>query len=72
MSALATLPPTAKVRADPVPRIKAAGKIIATGGHNVDMIVRKDTYSNEIRGNLGTPEHIKKFRKTNNLNPGQI
>ena len=31
---------TAKVRADPVPKIRAAGHIIATGGHNADMSVR--------------------------------
>ena len=72
MASLATLPPNAKVRPDPVPKIRTAGKVIATGGHNADMIIRKDVYANEIRGNMGTPEHIKKFRRTNNLAPGQI
>lgn len=72
MTTLATVPPTAKVRADPVPKIRAAGKVIATGGHNADKIIRKDLYGHELRGNTGTPEQAKKFRRTNNLAPGQI
>ena len=63
---------TAKVRPDPVPKIRAAGHVIATGGHNADMSIRQDVYGNEGRGNLGTPPHIRKFRKTNNMEPGQI
>ena len=63
---------TAKVRSDPIPQIRAAGKIIATGGHNADMSVRQDNYANEIRGNQGTPPHIRKYRKTHNMDPGQI
>ena len=63
---------TAKVRADPVPMIRAAGHVIATGGHNADMSIRQDQYGNEIRGNIGTPPHIRKYRKTNNMEPGQI
>lgn len=63
---------TAKVRADPVPKIRAAGAIIATGGHNADMSVRQDIYGNEGRGNAGTPPHIRKFRKINNDEPGKI
>ena len=63
---------TAKVRADPIPQIVAAGKVIATGGHNADMSIRQDNYGNEIKGNLGTPPHTKKYRKTNNMEPGQI
>jgi len=31
---------SAKVRADPVPKIRTAGHIIATGGHNADMSIR--------------------------------
>lgn len=61
-----------KVRADPTPKIRAAGAIIATGGHNADMSVRQDVYGLEARGNMGTPPHTKKFRKTNNMEPGQI
>lgn len=63
---------TAKVRADPVPQIRTAGHIIATGGHNADMSIRQDQYGHEARGNLGTPPHTKKYRKTNNMAPGQI
>lgn len=63
---------TAKIRADPVPKIRAAGHIIATGGHNADMSIRQDVFGNEQRGNLGTPPHIRKYRKTNNMEPGQI
>ena len=63
---------TAKVRADPVPKIRAAGHMIATGGHNADMSIRSDMYGNEIRGNVGTPPNIRKYRKTNNMDPGQI
>ena len=63
---------TAKVRPDPVAQIRAAGKIIATGGHNSDMCIRMDQYGNEIKGNTGTPPHTKKYRKTNNMDPGQI
>ena len=61
---------SAKVRADPIPKIRAAGAIIATGGHNADMSIRSDFYGLEGRGNLGTPPHIRKYRKTNNLEPG--
>jgi hypothetical protein len=63
---------SAKVRADPIPKIRAAGAIIATGGHHADMSIRADLYGHEARGNLGTPPHIRKYRKTNNLEPGQI
>ena len=63
---------TAKVRQDPVPKIRAAGHMIATGGHNADMSIRSEMYGNEVRGNLGTPPNIRKYRKTNNMDPGQI
>jgi EF-hand domain-containing family member B len=63
---------TAKVRPDPFQQIRTAGKVIATGGYTADMSIRQDNYGNEARGNLGTPPHIKKFRKTNNMEPGQI
>lgn len=61
-----------KIRADPIPNIVAAGKVIATGGYHADMSIRQDQYGNENRGNLGTPPHIRKYRKTNNMEPGQI
>ena len=42
---------TIKVRADPIPKIRAAGSVIATGGHNSDMCIRQDMYAGEQRGN---------------------
>jgi len=63
---------TAKVRGDPIPKIRAAGHIIATGGHNADMAIRQDLYGNESRGNAGTPPNIRKYRKLNNNDPGKI
>ena len=63
---------TIKVRADPYPNIRASGAIIATGGHNADMMIRSDMYAGEQKGNAGTPPHIRKYRKINNLEPGQI
>ena len=63
---------TIKVRADPIPKIRAAGSVIATGGHNSDMCIRQDMYAAEQRGNQGTPPHIRKYRKINNLEPGKI
>jgi len=69
---LASRPKGVKIRDDPLPKIQNAGKIIATGGHNADMSIRQDVYGYTGPGNPGTPEHIKKFRKTNNCEPGQI
>ena len=63
---------TAKIRQDPIPGIQAAGKVIATGGHNADMAIRQDMYGFEGRGNMGTPPHIRKFRKTHDMEPGKI
>lgn len=72
VTASGSMTSTAKVRADPVPKIRAAGHVIATGGHNADMSVRQEMYGNEVRGNIGTPPNIRKYRKTNNMDPGQI
>lgn len=36
------------------------------------MSIRTEMYGNEVRGNLGTPPHTRKYRKTNNMEPGQI
>jgi len=69
---LASKPPTEKVRPDPVPHIRDAGKLIATSGHNSDVCVRPDVFGFEGRGNTGTPPHIMKYRKLHNFNPGQI
>lgn len=44
--------------------IRSAGKVIATGGHNADMCIRSQLFNNEYEGNVGTPPHTKKFRRT--------
>jgi hypothetical protein len=69
---LASKAPTEKIRPDPVPKIRDAGFLIATNGHNADNCVRQDIYGNEVRGNAGTPPHILKYRKLHNFEPGQI
>merc|ERR1719345_37440 len=51
-------------RPDPIAKIRSAGKVIATGGHNADMCVRAELFGNEVPGNVGTPSHTKKFRRT--------
>ena len=61
-----------KLRQDPVPKIRAAGSVIATGGHNADMCIRQDVFGFEGRGNTGTPPAIAKYRKTNQQEPGTI
>lgn len=48
-------------RQDPIPNIRAAGRIIAMGGESADICLKGDIYSGE---QPGTPEHIKKYRKT--------
>jgi len=37
---LANKPPVDKVRPDPIPNIRNAGKIIITGGANSDLCIR--------------------------------
>jgi len=37
---LASKPPTDKVRKDPIPMIRNAGKQVLTGGHNADLCIR--------------------------------
>jgi len=61
---LAVQPNTLKIRKDPIPMIRSAGKVIATGGHNADMCIRSNLFQNEYEGNSGTPPHSKKYRKT--------
>jgi len=36
------------------------------------MAIRQDMYGFEGRGNMGTPPHIRKFRKTHDMEPGKI
>lgn len=61
-----------KIRPDPIRAIRASGKHIATGGHNSDLCIRAGLFPHEKPGNPGTPEHIRKYRKLNQMEPGQI
>lgn len=58
------------MREDPIPKIQTAGKIIATGGYTSDHSIRADMHPFDKPGNPGTPQHIRKFRKTANNSPG--
>lgn len=73
MATIASAPLHAKrIRADPIPNIQNAGKIIATGGTTADHSIRPEVHAYINAGNTGTPPHIKKYRKLNNASPGQI
>lgn len=61
-----------KIRADPIPNIQNAGKIIATGGSTADHSIIPEVHAYINPGNTGTPPHTKKYRKLNNATPGQI
>lgn len=43
-----------------------------TGGHTAEHCIKADLYPKMNAGNPGTPESIKKYRKTSNILPGQI
>jgi hypothetical protein len=67
MTTVSSVPSGVKIRADPIPKIQNAGKIIATGGSTADHSIRVDLFPRVNAGNPGTPEHIKKYRKTTNI-----
>ena len=54
-------------RIDPIPNIRAAGRIIAMGGESAELALKSNGFTN---GNPGTPEHIKKYRKSFQTQPG--
>ena len=54
-------------RVDPIPNIRAAGRIIAMGGESAENALKSNGFNN---GNPGTPEHIKKYRKSFQNQPG--
>ena len=60
---LANKPPIEKIRPDPIPNIRSAGKMILTGGANSDLCIRQDLFPKDHPGNLGTPETTRKYRK---------
>ncbi len=48
-------------RIDPIPNIRAAGRIIAMGDESAELALKSNAFT---MGNPGTPEHIKKYRKS--------
>ena len=50
-----------RIQSDPIPGIRAAGKIIAMGNDGTDVCMR---HEHNLQYLPGTPEHIKKYRKT--------
>lgn len=48
-------------RQDPIPNIRAAGRIIAMGGDGAEYCLKGDPNAGE---GPSTPEHIKRYRKT--------
>lgn len=55
-------------RTDPIPNIRAAGRIIALGGESTANCFQPS--SSLGIGQPGTPEHIKKYRKSFQNQPG--
>jgi EF-hand domain-containing family member B len=54
-----------QTRADPIPNIRAAGhQIPGVNGESADYSIRQDVHMYANDGMPGTPEHLKKFRKT--------
>jgi len=48
-------------RPDPIPNIRAAGRVIALGGEGADICLKGDAFGD---GAPGIPEHLKRYRKT--------
>ena len=60
---------TNQARPDPIPKIRAAGhQISGVENESADYSIRQDQHMNVP----GTPEHLKKYRKTHVNQPGQI
>lgn len=72
MATIASIPKGVRIRDDPLPKIQTAGKIIATGGSNSDHSIRPELYGFSNPGNPGTPDNMRKYRRTTNNSPGQI
>lgn len=69
-TALAMRTTGGRIKQDPIPNIRAAGKVIALGGESADVCIRSDVYLGSQNGGPGTPEHIKKYRKSFQNQPG--
>ena len=48
-------------RMDPIPNIRAAGKVIALGNDGANICLSPEIYTEE---KPGTPEEIKRYRKS--------
>lgn len=62
---------TFRLKPDPIPKIRTAGRNIMEGLH-VDMSIRQDMYPRILAGNTGTPPSHQKYRRTTNAEPGKI
>lgn len=69
---LASGDPRSKVRPDPIPNVRDAGKHINTDGQNADFCIRAELFPHSQPGNPGTPENIRKYRKLAQMEPGVI
>lgn len=52
---------------DPIPGIRAAGKVIAMGNESTAVAIKHDENLGHVPG---TPEHIRKYRKSFQNQPG--
>lgn len=59
---------TGRFTSDPIPNVKTAGKVVAMGHEGADHCIRADVHQKDQ--NPGTPEHIKKYRKSLQNQPG--
>ena len=50
-----------KVKADPIPNIKGAGKVINKGNEGTHVCMNNN---DNLKNVPGTPEHIRKYRKS--------
>jgi len=53
---------TGRMTTDPIPNIRAAGKVIAMGGEGTETCIKPETYG--AAQAPGTPEHIRRYRKS--------
>lgn len=61
----------AGARIDPIPNIRAAGRVIAFGNESAEACLKSNGFQGGYNGGEhGTPEHIKKYRKSFQNQPG--
>lgn len=54
-------------RIDPIPQIRTAGKVIDMGGDSTAVCMKNE---DNLKNAPGTPEHIRKYRKSFQNQPG--